>query len=118
MRETSNAHKRARQLRKAMSLPEVMLWKRLREGRSEGYAFRRQHPFGPYVLDFFCSRAQLAVEVDGASHGFGDRPQRDASRDGYLKSQRIRVIRVSASDVLANAWGVGDYILNEAKGVR
>jgi len=67
-----------------MSLPEVMLWKVLR-GREDGKpVFRRQHPMGPYVLDFFCARALICIEIDGASHGFGDRPQADARRDSYL----------------------------------
>jgi very-short-patch-repair endonuclease len=101
-----------------MSLPEVLLWRCLRRGRAEGYAFRRQHPLGPYVLDFFCARAALCVEVDGASHGFGDRPQRDNSRDGYLRSQRIRVIRCGASDVLNDADAVATRILEAARGLR
>ncbi|HXA40020.1 MAG TPA: DUF559 domain-containing protein [Phenylobacterium sp.] len=90
MRVASNAVKRARQLRRRMSLPEVMLWKALR-GREHGKpVFRRQYPTGPYVLDFFCAKARLCVEIDGGSHGFGDRPRADARRDGYLRSCAAR----------------------------
>jgi very-short-patch-repair endonuclease len=116
MRVTSNAVKRARQLRKRMSLPEVMLWKVLR-GRETGRPiFRRQHPLGPYVLDFFCAGAQLCVEVDGAAHGFGDRPQADARRDGYLRSLGIVVVRCAAAEVIGDAQSVGLGLIELARG--
>jgi very-short-patch-repair endonuclease len=55
----------ARRLRRNLSPPEVRLWIRLRERKSGTPVFRRQHPIGPYVLDFFCAKARLAVEIDG-----------------------------------------------------
>ena len=58
------ATRSARKLRRKMTLPEVILWHWLRQ-RPQGLKFRRQHPTGPYVLDFFCSDARLAIEVDG-----------------------------------------------------
>jgi very-short-patch-repair endonuclease len=79
---------RAKALRRTMSLPEVLLWKAIRVGAVERLRFRRQHPIGPYVLDFYCEAAKLAVEVDGASHGAGDRPARDARRDAWLAGYR------------------------------
>jgi very-short-patch-repair endonuclease len=60
----------ARNLRRKMTLPEVILWQWLRQ-RPDGLKFRRQHPTGPYVLDFFCSDARLAIEVDGEAHSRG-----------------------------------------------
>jgi very-short-patch-repair endonuclease len=84
-----------------MSLPEVLLWRRLR-GREEGKpVFRRQHPVGPYVLDFFCARARLCIEVDGGSHGFGERPKQDVRRDAFLRREGICTLRVAASEVPA-----------------
>jgi very-short-patch-repair endonuclease len=62
--------------------------------------FRKQHPVGPYVLDFYCHGAGLCVEVDGASHGVGGRPERDARRDGWLAAKGVRTLRISASLVL------------------
>ena len=59
--------KLARKLRSEMSLPEVLLWRELRL-RPGGYKFRRQHPAGPYVLDFYCAALGLAIEVDGMAH--------------------------------------------------
>ena len=103
MRATSNAHHRARQLRRTMSLPEVILWATLR-GRAPGRpAFRRQHPIGPYVLDFYCAKARLCVEVDGEYHSFGDQPERDRRREAFLRSQGILTVRCSASGILEDA---------------
>ncbi|CAN7567400.1 DUF559 domain-containing protein [Phenylobacterium sp. LjRoot164] len=67
-------------LRKAMSLPEVLLWKAIKSRKLDGLHFRKQHPAGPYILDFYCDSARLCVEVDGYNHGTGIRPVRDAQR--------------------------------------
>src|SRR5690606_33053070 len=88
-----------RELRRAMSLPEGALWQVLRT-RPGGLKFRRQHPMGPFVLDFYCPAAKLAIEVDGAAHDMGDNPERDARRDAWLKEKGIRTLRVTAADVL------------------
>ena len=104
----------ARKLRRKMTLPEVILWHSLRQ-RPDGIKFRRQHPTGPYVLDFFCSDARLAIEVDGEAHSRGDRPQRDADRDQWLKSAGIETLRIPAADVLSDADAVLRWIIGEAK---
>lgn len=62
-----------------MSLPEVLLWRILRQ-RQTGFRFRRQHPIGTWVLDFYCPEAKLGIEIDGISHDMGDGPERDARR--------------------------------------
>jgi len=67
-----------------MSRPEARLWQVLRE-RPGGIKFRRQHPVGPYIVDFYCPAARLAVEVDGEAHGMGDNPARDEDRDDRLR---------------------------------
>ena len=100
---------RARTLRKTMSLPEGLLWQRLRR-RAAGARFRRQHPLGPYVLDFYCASARLAVEIDGVSHDAGDRPNRDERRDLFLATQGLRLVRIAARDVLADPDEVADRI--------
>jgi very-short-patch-repair endonuclease len=82
-----------------MSLPEVLLWNVLRR-RTTGLRFRRQHPIGPYVLDFYCAAIGLAVEVDGDGHNMGDRPARDIQRDAWLATQGVRIVRVPAVEVL------------------
>ena len=103
----------ARKIRRKMTLPEVILWHALRQ-RPNGLKFRRQHPTGPYVLDFFCSDARLAIEVDGESHSRGDRPQRDAARDEWLLSQGIDTLRIPAVDLLKDADATLRWIMIEA----
>jgi very-short-patch-repair endonuclease len=88
-----------------MSLPEVLLWQQLRQ-ELDGVQFRRQHPAGPYVLDFFCATANLAIEVDGEAHSYGERPARDLARDQWLSEQGVRTLRIPAVEVLKNLDGV------------
>ena len=76
----------ARKLRRKLTLPEGLLWRELRK-RPAGLKFRRQHPAGPYVLDFVCMSARLAIEVDGEAHSRGLNPARDETRDQWLLSQ-------------------------------
>lgn len=97
--------KRARKLRREMPLPEVLLWRELRQ-RPGGLKFRHQHPAGPYAADFFCHEARLIVEVDGEAHERGDRPQRDAARDRWFADRRLEVMRIPAAEVLGNLDGV------------
>jgi len=96
-----------------MSLPEIILWRELKK-RPNGMRFRHEHPAGPYVLDFFCPRFKLAVEVDGEAHEYGDRPQRDEARDGWLLTQGVRTLRIPAQEVLSNLEGVIQHIVHTA----
>jgi very-short-patch-repair endonuclease len=104
----------ARRLRRNLSPPEARLWSRLRARRPGAPVFRRQHPVGPYVLDFYCAEARLAVEVDGMSHDLGDRPRRDVARDAWLKAHGLMVMRVAASEVMRNADDTADAIVRMA----
>ena len=101
---------RARGLRRTMSPPEAKLWLILRQ-RPAGLKFRRQHPVGPYVADFYCPERKLVIEIDGIAHEMGDRPRRDEQRDAWLRDQDYRVVRISADEVRRNVQGVLDYIL-------
>jgi very-short-patch-repair endonuclease len=94
---------RAGALRRRMSPIEQRLWHALR-GAQLGVAFRRQHPVGRYVLDFYCASVGLAVELDGDDHA--SRPARDAARTQFLNSLGIHVIRFSNRDVWTNLVGV------------
>jgi very-short-patch-repair endonuclease len=97
--------RRARNQRRKMSLPEVLLWQQLRK-EPDGLQFRRQHPAGPYVIDFYCATANLALEIDGEAHNYGDRPARDLARDKWLSKQGVRTLRIPAVEVLKNLDGV------------
>jgi len=77
-----------------MTEAERKLWGRLREDRL-GVRFRRQVPFGPYILDFFSIKAKLAVELDGGQHYDEEGRTKDLERDAYLKKQGVTVLRVS-----------------------
>ncbi|WNO53581.1 endonuclease domain-containing protein [Stakelama saccharophila] len=89
----------ARKLRRKLTLPEAMLWRRLRGGAT-GVKFRRQHPIGPYIVDFYCPRARLAIEIDGSVHDGTATSERDASRDRFLSENGYRVVRIGANDVM------------------
>jgi len=91
---------RARRLRAEMDLPERLLWKRLNRRQLDGLRFRRQHPLGSYILDFYCDAAKLAVEIDGYSHSIDGRAAHDARRDEYLVGLGVTTLRIAARDVL------------------
>ena len=101
----------ARKLRRKLTLPEGLLWRELRK-RPAGLIFRRQHPAGPFVLDFVCISARLSIEVDGEAHNRGDNPARDEARDEWLMNQGYRTLRIAAREVLSNLDGVMVLIVN------
>jgi very-short-patch-repair endonuclease len=103
---------RARRLRKDTTIPERFLWGLLRDGRLEGLKFRRQHPIGPFVADFYCHDATLVVEVDGMSHD--GRAEADSQRTRYLESQGLRVLRIGNDDILKDREAVAMAILRAA----
>ena len=105
---------KARRLRQEMTLPEVLLWRELRL-RPSGLKFRRQHGSGPYVLDFFCSDARLAIEIDGEAHSRGDRPAKDKARDAWFANAGIVTLRIAATDVLRDLASVIAHIVDEAR---
>jgi very-short-patch-repair endonuclease len=105
---------RARQLRRRPSLPEGLLWQCLRS-RPAGLKFRRQHPLGPYVLDFFCREAGVAIEVDGISHEMGDNPERDRERDEWVDGRNIRTLRIPAGEVLGDIEAVVTFIVAKCR---
>ncbi len=97
---------RARNLRKQSTIPERKLWQVLRNRKLAGLKFRRQHPIGKYIVDFFCSEAELVVEVDGDSHD--ERAYRyDMQRQKYLEEEHgYKVFRVTNDDILKDIESV------------
>jgi len=108
--------RRARWLRRHMSLPEVLLWRVLRQ-RPNGLKFRRQFPIGAITADFACLDRRLIIEVDGEGHSFGDQPRRDAARDTLLQREGFRVLRIAARDVLEDLDAVLSHILTNCSEV-
>jgi very-short-patch-repair endonuclease len=93
-----------------MNAPEKALWARLRQRVPGRLVFRRQHPFPPYVLDFYCMEARLSVEVDGWPHTLPDRIERDETRDAWLNAKGVEILRVPASEVMNSADAVAEKI--------
>ena len=100
----------AKQLRQNMTDAEQLLWRYLRAHRLNGQKFRRQHPIGPYVVDFVHLGAKLIVEADGGQH---NQSENDAVRDEWLTSQGFKVMRFWNNDILNNTDAVLTAILDE-----
>ena len=98
----------ARTLRWNMTDAERRLWKHLRRRRVDGFRFRRQRPFGPYVCDFICLEAKLIVELDGSQHV--EQSDYDERRDAFLRSYGYRVLRFWNGHVASDMEAVLDTI--------
>lgn len=96
MRAPDFIRDRAKELRRGMTAPERLLWAMLRRNQL-GLHFRRQHPVGPFILDFYCASAKLCVEVDGPVHD--EQHEADARRTAWLAKEGIRVPRFSVAEV-------------------
>jgi very-short-patch-repair endonuclease len=93
-----------------MTDAEQRLWRALRRDQLNGLSFRRQHPLGPYIVDFYCPRLQLVVEVDGGQHA-EQRKQADQRRTQWLAEKGVTVVRYWNNEVLSNLEGVlGDLL--------
>jgi very-short-patch-repair endonuclease len=97
--------KLARKLRAEMTPPEIALWQALR-ARPGGHKFRRQHPAGTYVLDFFCTKARLVIEVDGSAHDNPSVIAKDQARSRFLREQGVATTRIPAKLVLEDIEAV------------
>ena len=104
------ALKRARKLRKEMTLPEALLW-RLLKGKPMGVKFRKQHPIGEFVVDFYCAEKRLGIEIDGMAHDMGCNPNRDVRRDAAINKMGIKIVRIAASEVLRDVDATADAIV-------
>ena len=113
MAPTARASRFAKELRAGSTPPERVLWSRLRNRRLGGFKFRRQHPIGAYIADFFCDEARLVIEIDSSYHT--GRLGNDAARDAWMRSHGIEVRRVRASDLATNEDGVLSMILDVSR---
>ena len=83
----------ARTLRKNDTWAEKLMWRWLRDRRFSAYKFRRQHPFSPHILDFFCVEALVDIELDGRQHGHPSQHGNDEQRDAWLEARGVKVLR-------------------------
>ena len=100
---------RARELRKAGNLSEVVLWKRLRNKQFKGYNFDRQKIIGNFIVDFYCPNRGVVLEIDGSSHD--NKQEYDTERNAFLEGLGLTVIHVTTGDVLNNLDGVMKFLL-------
>jgi len=111
-RVTNQTRKNATDLRRNATRPEQQLWPILCRRQLGGLKFRRQHPIEPFIIDFYCPSANLAVELDGESHD--DRQAYDADREQFLRMLGVKIIRVTNDEVIQNLDGVAEFILRES----
>lgn len=116
LRYNSSLKPYSRELRKNMTDAERLLWSKVRMKQLKGYQFYRQRIIGDYIVDFFCPRAKLVIEVDGGQH-YSDEIGADRRRDEYMMSLGLRVLRFSDTDVLKNTGGAVEKIIDYMKAV-
>jgi very-short-patch-repair endonuclease len=100
-------------MRTSMNSTELLIWSRLRGRQVDGWKFRRQHPIGPYFVDFYCASARLVVEIDGPDHGFEPRIAHDQRRQAWLEAQGYRVLRINVSEISSSLDDVMEWIYIE-----
>ena len=106
----------ARSLRRRQTDAEQFLWGLLRDRRFAGRKFRRQHPIGRYILDFYCHERRLAVELDGGQHNEEEARSRDDRRSRFLREQGVRVVRFWNHDVLLRTDSALESLWDEVHG--
>jgi very-short-patch-repair endonuclease len=101
---------KARDLRKNMTLPEKILWSRLRSKKIKGYKFRRQYPVYDYIVDFYCDEFKLIVEVDGDIHNIAENKEYDDKREHILKINGYQILRFTNYEIETNVNSVTQRI--------
>ncbi|WP_268743953.1 MULTISPECIES: endonuclease domain-containing protein [unclassified Caulobacter] len=111
LHHSDRADRSAKRMRREPTLAEKLFWKALRKVEIPGSHFRRQAPFGPYIVDFVCHRHRLIVEVDGAVHDLDHIAARDLERQTWLEGRGYRVIRVPNSQAINDPYSAIEKIL-------
>lgn len=101
----------SRHFRKNMTDSEKRLWSKIRMRQLNGYQFYRQRIIGDYIVDFFCPKAKLIIEVDGSQHKSDEIAGADRERDVYVKNKGLKMLRFNDIEVLRNIDGVIEKIL-------
>jgi very-short-patch-repair endonuclease len=100
----------AADLRKSMTKAEKVLWEKLRDKKCCNFKFRRQHPIGDFVVDFFCYDSMLVIELDGEAHNEKYQEERDQERTKILNEFGITVLRFRNEEVFKNIKAVLEKI--------
>jgi very-short-patch-repair endonuclease len=100
----------ARQMRQRPTRAEARIWNAVRDRKLEGFKFRRQAPFGPYIVDFLCEELQVVIELDGSQHSQPDLREYDDRRTTYLMRRGYRVIRIPNELLIRDSWTVNDIL--------
>jgi len=106
--------KYSRRLRKEMTEAERVLWSRIRGKQLKGLQVYRQKPIGRFVVDFYCPKAKLVIELDGGQHYTEELQAKDETRDRYMMTQGLKTLRFSDKEVFENLTGVLEEIWNRA----
>ncbi len=99
--------KYAKDLKKNLTLPEVLFWSRVKN-KQLGFRFYRQKPIGNYIVDFYCARFKLIIEIDGRDHDFKE--EYDEKRERYLESLGMKIIRFSNYQIYKQLDACIEYI--------
>ncbi len=110
-RTTRTIQRRAQELRREQTPSEKQLWSRLRRKQLYGLKFRRQHPIGPFIVDFYCAAHKLIIEIDGHSHAF--QVEYDQARTTYLQERDYTVLRFTNNQVRHQLDAVLDEIARQ-----
>jgi very-short-patch-repair endonuclease len=108
---TVKTKRRRKALRKSMPKAEVMLWRHLKAKQLQGFKFRRQQSIGNYIVDFYCPKARLVIEVDGETHLYVKRKERDLALHHFLVERNINIIHFLNTDIYNNIQGVIERII-------
>jgi len=100
----------SRELRKGMTNTEILLWSKIKSKQLKKYQFYRQKTIGDFIVDFYCPKAKLIIELDGGQHYSVEGKQKDIQRDTYLASLGLKVLRFSDNEVFSNLEGVLERI--------
>ena len=103
----------ARELRQPQTPAEQKLWSRLRDRQLDGLKFRRQHPIGKFIIDFYCAEAKLCIEIDGDSHA--EQVEYDQARTAYLNELGYTIMRFTNREVFGQLEAVAQAIADECQ---
>lgn len=115
---TPRTEKNAKALRKPLTPAEELFWQMVRNRNLLGLKFRRQHPIGPFIADFYCHDLKLVIEIDGDVHELENVKQYDKEREDHIKELGLRVLRFKNDDVFLNSHIIEEELKTVVSGSR